>query len=171
MKDNLLVGLDEVKATNSSFFVELTKGYYKDETEETTFWAESSLYVYGDIWANCLDGLAKESITNYDFLDFTDVSEQDNQIFCENLLILADKLDTFKYPSDLQSEAFLTNKQEPYIRFDNSLHDIVEQTPNQSEIAFNKNFDMNVKMIAKTYRDLAAWLTKNRSYGVSILGI
>lgn len=171
MKDDLLVGLDDVKATNSSFFVELTQGYYKDKTEETTFWAESSLYVYGDIWTSCLDGLATDFVTDYDFFEFTNINEQDNQNFCQALLNLADKLEKVTEPNDLQSDDFLSSKKEPYIRFDHSFHDIIEETPNQMEIEFNKNFAINIQKIVKTYRAFANWLNENRHVGVSILGV
>ena len=171
MNNTLLVNLNAVKSANSNFFVELTQGYYKDETEETTFWAENSLYVYGDIWTSCLDGLATDFVTDYNFFEFTDVNEPDNQNFCQALINLADKLDKVTEPNNLQSDDFLSKKQEPYIRFDNSLHDIISETPNQTKIEFNKNFAVNIQKIVNTYRELASWLTENRHVGVSNLGI
>lgn len=124
--------------------------------------------------AKIFDGIAYDTIEDYDFYEFMDLDPNQIQLFSQKLLQVANQLSNVKSFKDLAQSSLCSNKTtEPYIKLNNGFRNLIasdEQRQN-TEKFYQENFDSLIQMIILTYQQLGDWLIKNGKNGVSILGI
>lgn len=169
-ENSFLLTYDDVYKIGGTFFIEIKQGSF--DIGKNGFWHKNSIYVDADIWSDFFDEICVEWMDGYDYFSDITLNSQQSKFFALQLVKIAENLLKIKHFNDLKNDELCSRKtNQPYIRFDNGISDLVYKKNEILECKFLQNFTLYQDKLVNSYQSLAKWININSKFGISILGI